>query len=43
MKVLKLEKNQEEEAEHFIKIADKDGDGVINYKEFLEIMGYDDQ
>ncbi len=43
MKVLKLDKSQEKEAEKFIKDADKDGDGVINYKEFLEIMGYDDQ
>ena len=43
MEVLKLDKSQEKEAEIFIKDADKDGDGVINYKEFLEIMGYDDQ
>ena len=43
MQVLKLEKNQEEEAENYITIADKDGDGVINFKEFLEIMGYDDK
>ena len=43
MEALKLDKSQEIEAEQFIKDADKDGDGVINYKEFLEIMGYDDQ
>ena len=43
METLKLEKSQEIEAEQFIKDADKDGDGVINYKEFLEIMGFDDQ
>jgi len=43
MQVLKLEKSQEEELENYIKIADKDGDGVINFKEFLEIMGYEEQ
>ena len=43
MEALKLDKSQEKEAEAFIKDADKDGDGVIKYKEFLEIMGYDDQ
>ena len=43
MKVLKVDKNQEKEIEKIIKEADKDGDGVINYKEFLELMGYDDQ
>ena len=43
MEALKLDKNQEKEAEAFIKDADKDGDGVINYKDFLEIMGYDNQ
>jgi len=31
------------EADHYIKISDKDRDGVISYKEFLEIMGYEDQ
>ena len=40
---LKLDKSQEKEAEKFIREADKDGDGAINYKEFLELMGYDDQ
>ena len=43
METLKLDKSQEKEAEAFIKDADKDGDGVIKYKEFLELMGYDDQ
>ena len=42
MKVLKSEKNQEEEVEKYIKEADKDKDGVINYKEFLQLMGYED-
>jgi calcium-dependent protein kinase len=43
MKVLKVDKNQEKEIEKIIKEADKDEDGVINYKEFLELMGYDEQ
>ena len=43
MRVLKVDKSQEKEIEKIIKEADKDGDGVINYKEFLELMGYDDQ
>ena len=42
MKVLKSEKEQEEEVEKYIKEVDKDGDGAINYKEFLQLMGYDD-
>ena len=43
MNVLKLDNSKEKEVENIIKMADKDGDGVINYKEFLELMGYDDQ
>ena len=43
MRVLQVDKSQEKEIEKIIKEADKDGDGVINYKEFLELMGYDDQ
>ena len=43
MEVLKVDKSQEKEIEKIIKEADKEGDGVINYKEFLELMGYDDQ
>ena len=43
MDTLKLDKSQEKEVEKFIREADKDGDGAINYKEFLELMGYDDQ
>ncbi len=43
MEVLKTEKNQEKEIETFIKAADKNGDGVIDYKEFLELMGYNDK
>ena len=43
MKVLKTEKSQEKEIEAFIKAADKNGEGVIDYKEFLELMGYNDK
>ena len=39
--VLKTEKSQEKEIEKYIKAADKNGDGLIDYKEFLEHMGYD--
>ena len=42
MRVLKSEKEQEQEVEKYIKEVDKDGDGAINYKEFLQLMGYDD-
>ena len=41
IQVLKAEKWQEKEIEKYIKSADKNGDGVIDYKEFLEFMGYD--
>jgi len=43
MEVLKTEKSQEKEIETFIKAADKNGDGAIDYKEFLELMGYNDK
>ena len=39
MNVLKLEGNDKYVAE-LIKKADKNNDGVIDYKEFLEFMGY---
>ena len=42
MEVLRSEKQQEEEIEKYIKEADKDGDGAIDYKEFLLLMGYND-
>jgi Ca2+-binding EF-hand superfamily protein len=42
MEVLRTEKQQEEEIEKYIKEADKDGDGEINYKEFLMLMGFDE-
>ncbi len=43
MEVLKTEKSQEKEIEKYIKAADKNGDGVIDYREFLEHMGYDNK
>ena len=43
MEVLKTEKSQEKEIEAYIKAADKNGDGVIDYKEFLSLMGYNEQ
>ena len=36
---LKAEKSQEKEIEHYINAVDKNGDGKIDYKEFLELMG----
>ena len=36
-------KFQEEEIEEFIKEADINGDGNINYQEFLKLMGYSDE
>ena len=43
MEVLKTEKSQEKEIEAYIKAADKNGDGVIDYKEFLSLMGYNEE
>ena len=39
IQAIKAEKGQEKEIEKYIKDVDKDGDGRINYKEFLELMG----
>ena len=39
LKALKAEKTQEKEVEKCIQAVDKDGDGKIDYKEFLELMG----
>ena len=36
---LKAEKSQEKEIEKYINAVDKNGDGKIDYKEFLELMG----
>ena len=43
MQVLRLEKEQEIEVAKIMELADKDKDGAIDYKEFLQLMGYDDQ
>ena len=40
MEVLKTEKSQEKEIEQYIKSADINGDGMIDYQEFLKAMGY---
>jgi calcium-dependent protein kinase len=40
MSVLKLENNNDQYVNDLIKNADKNGDGVIDYKEFLEFMGF---
>ena len=39
LEALKAEKSQEKEIEKYIKAVDKNGDGKIDYKEFLELMG----
>ena len=39
MKVLKLQPENDKFAAQLIELADKNGDGVIDYKEFLEMMG----
>ena len=43
IEVLKAEKWQEKEIDTYIKAADKNGDGVIDYREFLDFMGLDDE
>ena len=43
MSVLNADPQQEGEIEKIIKEVDKTGEGSIDYKEFLEMMGYDDQ
>ena len=40
MKVLKLKSNNDSYVNELIKNADKNGDGEIDYKEFLECMGF---
>ena len=40
MNVLKLQPNNDSYVNELIKCADKNGDGEIDYKEFLEFMGY---
>ena len=38
---MNLLKSQEKEIEKYIKAVDKNGDGKIDYKEFLDLMGFD--
>ena len=42
MKVLRLQPQQDQFVAHLIESADKNGDGDIDYKEFLEMMGYNE-
>ena len=42
IKALKAEKSQEKEIEKYIMAVDKNKDGKIDYKEFLELMGAQD-
>ena len=43
MEVLKTEKKQEKEIEKYIKMVDINGDGSIDYTEFLQLMGCDER
>ena len=43
MEVLKLKKEYVKEIEKYIKAADKNGDGNIDYTEFLQLMGYEEK
>ena len=40
MSVLNLEPKNDKYVSELIKTADKNGDGVIDYKDFLEFMGF---
>ena len=40
MKILKLEPKEDPFVAKLINLADKNGDGNIDYKEFLQMMGY---
>ena len=41
MDVLKSEKSQEKVIENLIKEVDTNGDGTIDYGEFMRLMGFD--
>ena len=41
MEVLKTEKTKEKEIEKYIKVADTNGDGIIDYIEFMKLMGFE--
>ena len=41
MEVLKTEKSKEKEIEKYIKAVDVNGDGKIDYQEFLKLMGFE--
>ena len=40
MNILKMEPKNDKYISDLMKNADLNGDGVIDYKEFLEFMGY---
>ena len=40
MNVLKLQKSDDKYVTELIKNADQSGEGAINYKDFLKLMGY---
>ena len=42
MEILRVDKSREKEIELYIKDADENGDGVIDFNEFLKLMGYSD-
>ena len=41
MEVLKTEKTKEKEIENYIKVVDINGDGKIDYTEFMKLMGFE--
>ena len=43
IEILKTEKSKEKQIEKYIKVADTNGDGIIDYKEFLQFMGVNEE